>query len=172
MGSAGGIGSFLFHTLANRWSMLADVIPIAVFIHGYFGLAMVRFFGLPIGTAALATLAFAGLGFGLSPALDALTGLDSAARTNGSIDYLPAVLALLGVGLALVPRSPAAGRALLATGALFLVSLAFRTLDRQACAGLPLGTHFLWHGLNALVLYRLLAVATRLRGSVGPPARA
>ena len=27
-----GIGSFLFHTLAVHWSMLADVIPIALFI--------------------------------------------------------------------------------------------------------------------------------------------
>jgi hypothetical protein len=30
-----GIGSFLFHTLANRWSRLADVLPIAVFIYGW-----------------------------------------------------------------------------------------------------------------------------------------
>ena len=49
-----GIGSFLFHTLANRWSMLADVIPIAVFIYGYFALAMARFFGFrPAAATAL-----------------------------------------------------------------------------------------------------------------------
>ncbi|GAB6841893.1 hypothetical protein HNR00_001986 [Methylorubrum rhodinum] len=163
-----GIGSFLFHTLANRWSMLADVIPIAVFIHGYFGLALARFFGLRPGLAALATLAFAGAGFGLAPALDALTGRDVAALTNGSIDYLPALLALLGVGLGLARRVPWAGRAVLGTGALFVVSLAFRTLDARACAALPLGTHFLWHGLNALVLYRLLATAARFRARSAP----
>src|SRR4051794_39285162 len=27
-----GLGSFLFHTIAVRWAMLADVIPIALFI--------------------------------------------------------------------------------------------------------------------------------------------
>ena len=32
-----GIGSGLFHTLANRWSALADVIPITLFIYGYLG---------------------------------------------------------------------------------------------------------------------------------------
>ncbi|SFK50662.1 hypothetical protein [Methylorubrum salsuginis] len=154
-----GIGSFLFHTLANRWSMLADVIPIALFIHGYFGLALARFFGLPVRGAVLGTLAFAGLGFGLSPALDALTGRDVAALTNGSADYGPALLALLGVGLALRRRVPWAGRSILATGGVFLASLAFRTLDARVCAALPLGTHFLWHALNALVLYRLLAAA-------------
>ncbi|SDN16912.1 Ceramidase [Methylobacterium phyllostachyos] len=30
-----GIGSFLFHTLAVTWAMLADVIPIAVFVDAY-----------------------------------------------------------------------------------------------------------------------------------------
>src|SRR3954462_7569392 len=40
------VGRFLVHTLANRWSELADVLPIAVFIYGYFLLAMRRFFGL------------------------------------------------------------------------------------------------------------------------------
>ncbi len=156
-----GIGSFLFHTLANRWSMLADVIPIALFIHGYFGLVLARFFGLPVWGAMLGTLAFAGLGFGLSPALDALTSRDVAALTNGSADYGPALLALLGVGLALLRRVPWAGRSILATGGVFLASLAFRTLDARVCAALPLGTHFLWHALNALVLYRLLATAGR-----------
>ncbi len=160
-----GIGSFLFHTFANRWSLLADVIPIAIFIYGYFGLALARFFGLSPGVAGLATLAFAGAGFGLSPALDALTGRDVAALTNGSIDYLPAVLALLGVGLALAGRTAWAGRAVLVTGGLFLASLAFRTIDAQVCAALPLGTHFLWHSLNALVLYRLLATAARFRAA-------
>jgi hypothetical protein len=38
-----GVGSFLFHTFANRWSRLADVLPIAGFIYGYFFLAMRRY---------------------------------------------------------------------------------------------------------------------------------
>src|SRR3954454_10036771 len=52
-----GIGSFLFHTFANRWSRLADVIPIAVFIYGYFGLAMRRFLELGLAASAGLTLA-------------------------------------------------------------------------------------------------------------------
>ncbi|MER2253398.1 ceramidase domain-containing protein [Methylorubrum podarium] len=158
-----GIGSFLFHTLANRWSMLADVIPIAVFIYGYFALAMARFFGLRPAAATALTLAFAGLSFGLTPALDALSGRSVSGLTNGSIDYVPAILALLGVGLALLRRAPGTARSVLATAGIFLVSLTFRTVDVGVCARLPLGTHFLWHGLNAVVLYRLLIAATRFR---------
>ncbi len=48
---------------------------------------------------------------------------------------------------------------MLVTAGIFLVSLAFRTVDVASCGSLPLGTHFLWHVLNAVVLYRLLVAA-------------
>src|SRR5215469_8671870 len=38
-----GIGSFAFHTLATRGAVLADIIPIAIFIYGYLWLALHRF---------------------------------------------------------------------------------------------------------------------------------
>jgi hypothetical protein len=38
-------------------------------------------------------------------------------------------------------------------GAVFALSLSLRTLDRDACDYVPVGTHFLWHLLNGLVLY-------------------
>lgn len=164
-----GIGSFLFHTLAVRWSMLADVIPIALFIYGYFWLAMRRFLGLGMGAAIGVTAAFLGLSFGLTPALDALAGRSLADLSNGSIDYLPAILALAGVAAALL-LGPApmrarreAGLRLLAVAGLFLASLTARTIDRGVCASAPLGTHWLWHLLNAGVLYALIAAAVRFR---------
>lgn len=164
-----GLGSCLFHTLAVRWSMLADVLPIALFIHAYFWLAMVRFLGLGAITATAATPAFAVLGFGLAPALDGLTGWSSVARTNGSIAYLPAILALAGVA-ALLAWAPgpsevrrATARRLVGIAALFAVSLALRTVDRSLCPHWPLGTHCLWHVLNAGVLYGLTAAAIRHR---------
>jgi hypothetical protein len=44
----------------------------------------------------------------------------------------------------------------LATG-LFLVSLAFRSVDNVVCDVVPIGSHFLWHVLNALLLYVLMS---------------
>ncbi|MFD0936925.1 hypothetical protein ACFQ12_17300, partial [Methylobacterium trifolii] len=99
-----GLGSFLFHTLAVRWTMLADVVPIALFIHAYFFLALHRFLGLGRAGAALATLAFAAFGFGLGPAIEAVTGRPSTEFANGSVEYLPAALALAGVAGALLAR--------------------------------------------------------------------
>ena len=40
-----GVGSFLFHTFANRWSALADVLPITIFIHGYLAVALRSYLG-------------------------------------------------------------------------------------------------------------------------------
>jgi hypothetical protein len=56
-------------------------------------------------------------------------------------------------------RDAAVGNGILLAAGIFLLSLTFRTIDKAACASFPLGTHFLWHLLNALVLYVLLRTA-------------
>jgi Ceramidase len=166
-----GIGSFLFHTLAVYWSMLADVIPIALFIYAYLAVALRRFLRLAPARVAAATAGFALFGFALTPLLDGLTGADVARLTNGSVDYLPALLALFGVAWAVLNRPEErfikTGRRLAGIGVLFLISLAARTADAAACAVLPTGTHPLWHVLNAAVLYALVATAIRHREAAG-----
>ena len=166
-----GVGSFLFHTLAVYWAMLADVVPIALFIYAYLALSLSRFLRLAPVRVAAATGGFALLGFALTPLLDGLTGLDVARLTNGSVDYLPALLALFGVAWAAARRPEerfvGTGRRLAGIGLLFLISLAARTGDRAACALLPTGTHPLWHLLNAVVLYALVATAIRHRETAG-----
>jgi Ceramidase len=155
--AAVGIGSFLFHTFANRWSLLADVLPIAVFIYGYFLLAMrrhVRFRPvssiLATGLFVLFNTVFTSLWVGLFPGM----------TFNGSVGYIPAILALLAVGIAcLWANALAAGRALLLSAGLFAVSLFFRSIDNAICPGVPVGTHFIWHALNALVLLILMQAA-------------
>jgi hypothetical protein len=148
--AAVGVGSFVFHTIATRGAMLFDVIPIAVFIYGYFLLALRRFFKLALLPAVAATIAF-----GIASALvDAhVEGL------NGSVSYLPALAALVAFAALLRGGNPGAAKGLAAAAAIFLVSLIFRTIDRDICAALPAGTHFLWHLLNACVLWLLLRTA-------------
>jgi hypothetical protein len=145
-----GFGSFAFHTLATRGAVLLDVIPIALFIHGYLYVALRRFVRL---RAAVALTIVAGF-FLLAQGLDAVLphGL-----LNGSVGYLPALGAMLAVGWWV--RETPAGRAVLRAAAMFAVSLGFRTIDNDVCAMLPLGTHAAWHALNAVVLYLLLRAA-------------
>ncbi len=154
-----GIGSFLFHTFANRWSMLADVLPIAVFIYSYFLLAMRRYLNFGLPAAVVITIAFAAFNMSFTRVwFSVFPGVS----LNGSVSYLPALMAMLAVGCICVPsRTGQAGRALLWAGAIFAVSLFFRSIDSAVCPALPLGTHMLWHMLNALVLWILMNAAIR-----------
>ncbi|KMO36831.1 hypothetical protein VQ02_14795 [Methylobacterium variabile] len=163
-----GLGSALFHTLAVQWAMLADVIPIALFIHAYVFLALRRFLGLSVPAALAGTLAFALAAALFEPALSRLAGQPLGPASNGSVAYAPAALALFGVGAASRRAGHRAGAALIGIGVLFLVSLAARTFDAALCPLLPAGTHWLWHLLNAGVLYALVRAARR----AGPPAPA
>jgi hypothetical protein len=150
-----GVGSFLFHTLANRWSVLADVLPITFFIYAYLALAMRRF--LALGWPATVTVLI--LFFAASWAVEGLLR----PLLSGSAGYVPALAAILIVGILLRSYGHPAARLLLAAGAIFAVSLVLRTLDQPLCTAWPIGTHFLWHLLNAATLALLLSAAIRHR---------
>jgi hypothetical protein len=140
-----GIGSGLFHTFATAWAVVADVVPVALFILLYMYLALYRLVALPLWGAltgvsvVLVLVAVMPLVFGFSVST-----------------YGVALVAMLGVGGVLhFGRRHPAGRPILAAAGVFALSLAFRTADLPLCAALPIGTHFLWHLLNAVVLYSL-----------------
>lgn len=145
-----GIGSFTFHTVATRGALYADVIPIAVLIYGYLLLALRRFLGLPLAVSAGAVAAYAA-------GAQALSWLAPPRALNGSIDYVPALAALIAVACAATGRRGRLGLAV----AIFTVSLALRSVDLAVCDVFPLGTHFMWHLLNAAVLYLLLRAAAK-----------
>ncbi|WP_289043587.1 ceramidase domain-containing protein [uncultured Aliiroseovarius sp.] len=162
-----GLGSFLFHTFANAWSSLADVIPIWIFVALFVLVAIHRIGGVRPGRIGIGLavtvglvailLAFGGDGSGsqtsTAPASDTHDHTTPAnTLLNGSEQYLPAVLALLAFA-ALSHRKghPIAPWVAAATGT-FMVSLTLRTLDMHLCAVWPFGTHFLWHILNGLTI--------------------
>jgi hypothetical protein len=157
--AAVGVGSFVFHTTATRAAILADVIPIAVFIYGYLLLALVRFLHFRVIAAAAVVVAYAVFA-------QALSALAPPRLLNGSVGYLPALAALIAVALAATEQGTR--RSLGLASVVFAMSLAFRTADMALCPAFPLGTHFVWHVLNAAVLYVLLhtAIAARRAGSL------
>ena len=71
---------------------------------------------------------------------------------NGSVSYIPVPILILGYAAALMPREPETARGLAIGAGLLFLSLLFRTIDAGVCAGFPLGTHFLWHVLNGVML--------------------
>lgn len=167
-----GIGSFLFHTYATRWAALADTIPIAIFMVAYFAFLLRRFVGLNwllviAGVAAFyAAIWYAGTIQCRYDTLLPITSRAGARCLNGTVAYAPAFIALLaGAVLLAILRHPA-WKLIGLAGLVFLASMTFRTLDLELCnrirAGdLVIGTHFLWHVLNAVTLYLLLRAAIR-----------
>lgn len=174
MGGLIGIGSFLFHTFANRWSELADVLPIWSFVAVFVLTAMHVIGGMPLrrvgiwafgilGAAATVVL-FSALGEG------ALTGATAPDPLNGSGQYAPALAALVVFAVLSLRRGHPGARWIAGATGVFLLSLIFRTIDRDICASLSLGTHFLWHLLNGLMIGLLLQMLIRTGKFTADPA--
>ncbi len=160
-----GVGSFLFHVFANSWSEYADVIPIWSFVALYVLAAIALVGGAPpgklvrIGVIAAAVTTIVVLATSAPDAVPHSHGAGGhvhADPLNGSLQYAPALIALVVFSAITLWRAhPIRFWALGATGA-FVLSLGFRTVDLRLCAVLPNGTHFLWHLLNALMVGLLL----------------
>ena len=143
-----GVGSFLFHTFATRLMMLADLLPIFVY-----QLAFLLFYArdvMRLGARQLVVLLLAfvlvNVGFALLPR----------AWLNGSLAYGGALLFVGGMAAwhyANRKREPALlGWAF----AVLMLALVFRSVDATVCAWWPLGSHWLWHLLDGLLLYLTL----------------
>jgi ceramidase len=147
-----GLGSFLFHTVATRWAEWADVLPIMLFMLLYLWLVLTTFFGWPAWLKALALAAYFAATFYAEASV-------SADVLWGGALYVPTVLLMLVIGASLYLRQMPGAGAFLTGTAVFVVSFAARTLDRRVCPVFPVGTHFLWHLLNATLLFILIRAA-------------
>ena len=144
-----GAGSTLFHTFANGLTMLFDVIPIAAFTFYYLWVALRKMVGLSkLKTAAALTL--------FAIIASQMPHIPAGYRFNGSVDYFPCLGALLMIGFILKARRHPSARWILKAAACFVVSLTFRSVDFMVCEYIPIGTHFIWHTLNGLMLYLLV----------------
>jgi hypothetical protein len=144
-----GIGSALWHLFANRWSLLADTIPILLFINIYLLSCLFRVFSLPAVLGLGFFILYHIVNFSIQSALpgDFL---------NGSIFYLPTWGFLLAITVAASKRQNAGYHYYLGGFIIFTISLLFRTVDQSICSAVPVGTHFIWHLLNAVALYLLM----------------
>lgn len=155
-----GIGSMLFHTFATNWAAQADIIPIWMFVGSYTLLVIYRL----SEQNGWITLAAALIVTAVMLALHTLTSDSLGTRVNteplvlnGSLQYLPALAALVAFSMLAHFKRHAVRNHLLVASTLFLVALTFRSIDIATCdATHGTGTHFLWHLFNALVIGTLL----------------
>ncbi|WP_397541339.1 ceramidase domain-containing protein [Roseovarius salis] len=159
-----GIGSFLFHTHAQGWAAMADVVPILCFILLYLFAAGRDYLGLSRGQSLGLVLLFFPFAAVLVPLFRLVPVL------GVSAGYMPVVVLIAGVAAYLWRVAPVTARGLAIGAGLLVVSVTLRSLDQPLCTALPTGTHFGWHLLNAVMLgwmievYRRHMLARRVHG--------
>lgn len=150
-----GVGSYLFHTHALIWAMIADVTPIALFVLIYvFAINRDMLRLRPLQAYGLTALFFPYYALTL-PLFQMLPGLGSSAV------YGPVPLLIVLYALVLWHKKPLLARGFIYGAAILVLSLTFRTLDEPLCQIFPLGTHFLWHILNGVMLGFMIVVYGR-----------
>lgn len=140
-----GVGSGLFHTFATPWAAAADVIPILLF-----QIAFLLIYSRLVIKASAGKTAVLVAGYIV---LTIISGFLPRELFNGTLRYAPAFIYVLGFGVYHYLSKQEKPWILLLASGIFLVSMTFRSVDEQVCESFPLGTHFLWHVLNAVVLY-------------------
>ncbi|MEO8039238.1 MAG: ceramidase domain-containing protein [Betaproteobacteria bacterium] len=143
-----GVGSVTFHTVATQWAAIADTLAIAIFIWFYLQRFLVHHARLGNYSASAFVMSYA-----LTSRLAERAFPEDA--WNGSVMYLPALVTLLAITTWVAMTKGRLCLPFLIASALFVLSLALRTMDESVCPIFPTGTHFLWHLLNACVLYAL-----------------
>jgi hypothetical protein len=139
-----GIGSFLFHTMATPVTRWLDIIPVLVFQLLYIGFYTRRVVNLPAMVVGIILLVFIAVVLYVRQFPDAI---------NGSLIYAPALLVIFILGCYHYQRREVERGLLLAAAGIFLLSVFLRSIDNMICGQFDLGTHFLWHLLNAWVIY-------------------
>ena len=150
-----GIGSWLFHTHATVWASTADVVPIGIFILVYVYAANRTFWCWPVWLSGLGAAGFIAWAMVLTPVFDALPFF-----TISSF-YWPVPVLIILYAVLLRRRAPGTARGLAIGAAILGISLTFRSLDGPLCGAVPLGTHFMWHVLNAAMLGWMVEVCRR-----------
>ncbi|MEO1797099.1 MAG: ceramidase domain-containing protein [Pseudomonadota bacterium] len=158
-----GVGSYLFHTHATVWAVTADVVPIGLFILAYLFTVGLHFLRWPWWGAALLMLSFIPFAALVVPVISRLPFF-------GISNFYWTVPILLVLFAPLVAReSQATARGMLIGAGILCVSISLRSVDEIICEAVPLGSHFLWHILNGIMLGWMIEVYRRhMVGKAGP----
>ena len=151
-----GLGSFLFHTTAIELTKWADIIPIATFTLAMAIFCLRRFAGLSVPKTAVYFVSY----FAVISVVTWLIPAWVSEATNGTIAYLPALAGYAFFGVVALLHGSPAGWYCIACAVILFAGFVFRAIDQDICQAFPLGTHFMWHVLIALMLsVNLMAVA-------------
>jgi hypothetical protein len=145
LGGVIGFGSFFFHTVPNQFTMWLDIVPIALFQVLFLGLVSNKMLALSRLASVTIVVGVVGSSFALFPLHEPL---------NGSLFYLPSLLAMLTIGYVWAKKTKSEPYLLVGAGCCFALAVAARSVDM--IVPWPFGSHFLWHVMNGVVVYMIL----------------
>ncbi len=143
-----GLSSIGFHMTPSYYTEIADTAFIVVFILVYFTSAMFRIVNLKKFAVVICFMAFVFTS-------KALVQLFPNAL-NDSVGYLSSMGAIIFIAVYLNVKRRAAATSFMLASILGMVSLFFRVVDREVCDQLHIGTHFVWHTCNSILLFMLM----------------
>lgn len=149
------MGSFLFHTYANSLTILMDVIPISLFQLTVIHFFLHKTFQVRVSLRIIGILLFAFVSLGLDQEY-------FHKFFNGSMTYFPSLFLLFGFSYwAKAINKLDVSKGLFHCAIVFFISLIARSLDMNVCHIIPIGTHFIWHSFNGVLIFLVLKTISR-----------
>ena len=150
-----GCGSFLFHTYTQAWAALLDVTAILIFILTYIFVANRRFLVWSKMVSLIGVILFFPYQLLLASVLSNVQFFGS------SVQYIPVALLIFIYSALLRKSEPNLSHGLFVGASILCLSIIFRTIDEPFCSISSVGTHFVWHILNAIMLSWMIEILRR-----------
>ena len=150
-----GCGSFLFHTFAQTWAAILDVTPILIFILSYIYVANRRFLVWSKRMSITGVILFLPYQFLVVSILSSIQFLGSSAQ------YVPVAILIFFYSALLHKSKSNLSRELFVGATILSLSIFARTIDEPLCLIVSVGTHFIWHILNAIMLAWMIEILRR-----------
>ena len=150
-----GCGSFLFHTFAQTWAAILDVTAILIFILAYIFFANRRFLAWSKMVSLIGVILFFPYQLLLASILSNIQFFSS------SVQYISVAILICIYSSLLRKSEPNLSRGLFIGAAILCLSIFSRTVDEPLCSILSVGTHFVWHILNAIMLSWMIEILRR-----------
>ena len=150
-----GCGSFLFHTFAQTWAAILDVTPILIFILTYIYAANRRFLVWSKRMSITGVILFLPYQFLVVSILSSIQLLGSSAQ------YVPVAILIFFYSALLHKSKSNLSRELFVGATILSLSIFARTIDEPLCLIVSVGTHFIWHILNAIMLAWMIEILRR-----------
>ena len=150
-----GCGSFLFHTFAQTWAAIIDVTPILIFILTYIYAANRRFLVWSKRMSITGVILFLPYQFLVVSILSSIQFFGSSAQ------YVPVAILIFFYSALLHKSKTNLSRELFVGATILSLSIFARTIDEPLCLIVSVGTHFIWHILNAIMLAWMIEILRR-----------